>query len=131
VLDKHPQDIKLVYKNFPLSNHKFARKAAAAALSAHNQGKFSAFHGRLFENYQSLDDAKIEEIAQELSLNMEEFNQDRTDAGIQQLIIRDMREGQRAGVRGTPTLFINGKRVTNRSLEDIEAAINAELEKKE
>jgi len=130
VLDKHPQDVKLVHKNFPLAKHKFAKKAAAAALSANMQGKFSEFHKKLFENHKNLDGAKIQEIAQALRLDMEKFNRDMKNPTIQSLIIRDVRDGQRAGVRGIPAVFINGKQVRDRSLRGLEAMIEAELKKK-
>jgi protein-disulfide isomerase len=131
VLDKHPQDVKLVHKNFPLAKHKFAKKAAAAALSTNKQGKFWEFHKMLFENHQNLDDALVQTIAEELALDMEQFNRDMNDPAIQRIIVRDMRDGQSAGVRGIPTIFINGKRVKNRSLQTIETMIQAELEKKQ
>ncbi|MBL7178295.1 MAG: thioredoxin domain-containing protein [Desulfobacteraceae bacterium] len=70
---------KLVFKNFPLSKHKFAMKAAAAALAANKQGKFWEFHDRLFKNYKNLNDTKIQEIAKELALDMERFNKDLKD----------------------------------------------------
>jgi protein-disulfide isomerase len=130
VLDKHPQDIKLVHKNFPLAKHKFAKEAAAAALSANMQGKFSEFHKKLFEIHKNLDGAKIQEIAQALRLDMEKFNRDMKNPTIQSLIIRDVRDGQRAGVRGIPAVFINGKQVRDRSLRGLEAMIEAELKKK-
>jgi len=130
VLEKHPEDVKLAHKNFPIAKHKFAKKAAAAALSANRQGKFWEYHARLFENYQNLDDGVFEIFAQELGLDMEKFKRDMKDSAIQRLIIRDMRDGQKAGVRGTPTVFINGKRVKNLNLQTIEAMIKAELEKK-
>ncbi|NIM97001.1 MAG: thioredoxin domain-containing protein [candidate division Zixibacteria bacterium] len=129
MLERHPDEVKLVHKNFPIAKHKFARKAAAAALSAHRQGKFWEYHARLFKNHQNLNDAVFEILAQELGLDLEKFQRDMKDSAIERLIIRDMRDGQKAGVRGTPTVFINGKRVKNRNLQTIEAMIKAELEK--
>ena len=68
VLEKYPQDVKLVFKNFPLRNHKFAEKAAIAALAAGEQGKFWEFHDLLFKNYNKLSDQKIQEIAQAVGI---------------------------------------------------------------
>ena len=62
MLEKYPNDVKLVVKHFPLPSHKAARPAAIAALAAHKQDKFWEFHAKLLENYRSLDDKKIEEI---------------------------------------------------------------------
>jgi protein-disulfide isomerase len=130
VLEKNPKDIKLVIKHFPLNMHKFARKASVAALAADTQGKFWEFHNKLFENLKSLNDAKVQEIAKELGLDLNQFNQDMKDPKIQNLINRDLMNGQQAGVRGTPTIFVNGKMLLNRSLQGFQQMIEAELTKK-
>jgi protein-disulfide isomerase len=129
VLEKNPNDVKLVYKNFPLRNHKFARPAAIAALAAGKQGKFWEFHDLIFKNYNRLSAKKFQEIAQELNLDMEKFEKDQKDPEILALIARDMSEGAKVGVRGTPTLFINGRLLKNRSLAGFQAAVDKELKK--
>ena len=83
----------------------------------------------MFQNYNSLDHAKIQNIASVLGLDMTRFTRDMRDPAIQRLILRDMREGQKAGVRGTPTMFINGKLVKKRNLQDIQRMIDRELKK--
>ncbi len=110
--------------------HPFARKAAAAALAANRQGKFWDMSHKLFEAGNSLSDEKIQEIARELKLNMDEFNRDTNDPAIQGIITRDMNEGGQAEVPGTPTVFINGKLLQFRSGMDIDQAIESELKKK-
>jgi protein-disulfide isomerase len=131
VLDKHPKKVKLVFKNFPLSSvHPFAHKAAVAALAAHAQGKFWEFHNKLFENYKALNDAKIQEIATELKLDMERFNKEMQDPSIQKLIARDIKEGEQAGIEGIPIIFVNGKLPKETSLQGLEDLIEAELKKK-
>ena len=130
MLDKYPDKVKLVVKNFPLNKHKFARKAANAALAANEQGKFREFHHRLFENYNALNDAKIQDIAKELDLDMEKFNKDTKSSAFQNLINRDVRNGIQIGVRGTPTVFINGKVLKNRNLSGFIKMIEMELRKK-
>ena len=117
-------------KQFPLPNHTFARKAAIAALAAGKQGKFWEMHGRLFANQNDLSDAKVEAIAQEIGLKMEQFNQDSKDPGIASLIDRDINNGVQANVQGTPTIFINGKQLNQRSLPGFQQAIEAALKKK-
>jgi protein-disulfide isomerase len=129
VLDKYPDNVKLVIKNFPIPNHKFAYKAATAALAANMQGKFWEFHSKLFKNFHAINDAKIQDIAKELGLNMDKFNKDMQLPAIKSLIARDMNDGRQAGVRGTPTVFINGKKLRNRSLPGIYQMIEAELKK--
>jgi protein-disulfide isomerase len=130
VLDKHSKKVKVVFKNFPLSSHPFAYKAAVAALAAHAQGKFWAFHNKLFENYKVLNDAKIQEIAAELKLDMERFNKTMQDPSIKKLIARDIKEGDQADIGGIPAVFINGKFLQNRSPQAIEDMFEAELKKK-
>ena len=129
VLEKNPKDVKLVYKNFPLRNHKFARPAAIAALAAGKQGKFWEFHDLLFKDYNRLNEQKFQEIARELNLDMEQFEKDQKDPEILALISRDMSEGGQAGVRGTPTLFVNGRLLRNRSLAGFQDMIDKEVKK--
>lgn len=129
VLDKYPDNVKLVVKHFPLPNHKYAHKAATAALAANVQGKFWEFHSKLFKNYKVINDAKIQDIAKELGLDMEKFAKDMQSPTIKSLIARDLSNGRQIGVRGTPTIFINGKSLRNRSLPGIYQVIEAELKK--
>ena len=127
MLDKYPGDVKLVVKHFPLSNHRYARKAAKAALAASAQGKFWEFHSKLFKNYRVINDLKIQDIAKELSLDMEKFTRDMKSPDIQSLIARDVNNGRQIGVRGTPTIFINGKILKNKSLPGFFRMIESEL----
>jgi len=129
VLDKYPDNVKLVVKHFPLANHKYAYKAATAALAANVQGKFWEFHSKLFKNYNVINDAKIQDIAKELGLDMEKFAKDKQSPAIKNLIARDMNDGRQIGVRGTPTIFINGKALKTRSMPGIYQVIEAELKK--
>ena len=129
MLEKNPDNVKLVIKHFPLSSHKFAKKAATAALAADRQGKFWEFHEQLFKNYRSLNDEKIQEIAESLELDMQKYEEDKKSPEIQALIARDMRNGKAIGVRGTPTIFLNGKRVKNRSMQNLQRMIDVEVNK--
>ena len=130
VLDTYPDNVKLVVKHFPLPNHKYARKSATAALAANVQGKFWEFHSKLLKNYKVINDAKIQDIAKELGLDMEKFAKDMQSQAIKSLIARDISNGRQIGVRGTPTIFINGKLLKNKSRAGISQMIEAELKKK-
>jgi protein-disulfide isomerase len=130
VLEKYPQDVKLVHKNFPLRNHKFAVKAAKAALAAHRQGRFWDYHHKLFENYKQLNDTKLQALATDLELDLERFNKDMNDPSIQRLIYRDVKEGRDAGIRGIPAVFINGKLLKSTSGPVFQQMIDAELKKR-
>jgi len=104
-------------------------KAAVAALAAGSQGKFWEFHDLLFENYNRLNDQKIKDIALAVGLNQEEYEKKKKDPAITRQVRQDLSEGQKAGVRGTPTIFINGIRLRDRSLKGFQAAIDKQLQK--
>jgi protein-disulfide isomerase len=132
VLEKYPDDVRLVFKHFPLSFHKAARPAAIASQAAQEQGKFWEMHDLLFEVGNKLDAAKMDEYAAQAGLDVEKFNADykAKQAEYGKAVAADMALGQKVAVRGTPTLFINGKKVQQRSLEGMSAMIDSELEKK-
>jgi protein-disulfide isomerase len=130
VLEKNKGKVKLVFKNFPLNTHQFARKAAAAALAAGKQGKFWELHDRLFQNYNRLNDQVVQEQAQQLGLDLQKFQKDMNDPQIAQAINQDYQDGVKAGVRGTPTIYVNGALLRNSNPEGFQAAIDKELEKK-
>jgi protein-disulfide isomerase len=130
VLEKNQGRVKLVFKNFPLSMHQFAWKAAAAALAAGKQGKFWEMHDRLFQNYNRLSDQVVQEQAQQLGLDMQKFEKDMNDPQIAQTINQDVQDGKKAEVRGTPAIYVNGVLLQNTNPEGFQAAIDKELEKK-
>ena len=104
--------------------------AAVSALAANQQDKYWEFHSVLFKNYNKLNDAKIEEIAQFLGLNMEQFKQDKKNQALAAMVQRDLKDGVAAGVRGTPAIFINGHRLQQRTLPGFKQLIDTELAKK-
>jgi protein-disulfide isomerase len=129
LLEKYPGKVKLVHKDFPIRSHRFAFKAAMAALAAGRQGKYWEFHDELFKNYNNLSPEKIDEIAKQLGLNETEFQQDQKNPAFVEHIRQDYEEGIRLGLRGVPTVFINGKKMRQRDVETLESVINTELEK--
>jgi protein-disulfide isomerase len=127
LLEKYPTDVKVVFKNFPIRSHKFAVQAAMAALAAGRQNKFWEFHDELFKNYNRLNEQKIQEIATQLGLDQTKFKEHRKNPAEAARIRKDYEEGLGLGVRGTPTVFINGRKLKKRSLPIMEAIINEEL----
>ncbi len=109
MLERYPNDVKLLFKNYPLGNHEFSMNAATAALAAGAQGRFWDFHDLLFRNYDTLNDEKIAEIAEELALDRKAFVGEMGNPELRLKIQRDIEEGEEAGVTGTPAIFINGK----------------------
>lgn len=94
------------YKQFPLPNHTHSRSAAQAALAAAKQGKFNEMHDLLFSKAPMHQKENVFEYAKSLGLDMTKFEADYTAAEPQ--VQADVDEGNRAGVQGTPTTFING-----------------------
>ena len=129
VLEKYPAEVKFVFKNYPLNSHKFARQAAVAALSAGKQGKFWEFHDKLFENYDRLNQQKIQTISQDLGLDPVEFAENMKNSQLVAAVDRDQSDGIKAGVRGTPAVFVNGKLLRNMSFRDFQFKIEKELQK--
>ena len=129
VLKAYPNDVKFVYKQFPLRMHAQAMDASKAALAAHKQGKFWEMHDKMFENQKALDGDSLKKYAQELGLDVAKFEADMKSAEIQKQIDDEMKLAQNSQVTGTPTLFINGKRVANRSFEGMKTMIDEALKK--
>ena len=131
LLIKYPGKIKLVFKNFPIRSHNYAVKAAVAALAAETQGKFWEFHDALFNNYNRLNDQKIQEIVGLLGLDETKFEEQQKNPAVTERIRQDYQEGIRLGVKGTPTIFINGKKLRNRGIKSMEAVIEKNLQKQQ
>lgn len=129
VLDAYPGKVKLVFKNFPLAFHKQAKNAAKASHAAGEQGKYWEMHDKIFEKYNKLTEESFAEFATELELDTNKFAADfgsnKYDGQIQQ----DIQIAKKVGVRGTPTLFINGKLQKGRSFDDFKRTIDGLLKK--
>lgn len=130
ILDAYPKDVKLIFKQFPLDIHSQAEFAATAALAAHRQGKFWVMHDAMFANH-DLTRANILAMAQQNGLDMKRFQADLTSTDVHETLVRDIQDGDRAGVEGTPTIFINGKRYNGQIQKDaLKPVLDAELHPK-
>lgn len=127
LLEAFPNDLKHVYKNFPLSFHKRAMPAAQACLAAGLQGKFWEMHDLVFSNPQNLEDQDFKAHAQKLGLDIARFEADLQSETVMKRIEADTEDAKKAEVMGTPTLFLNGKRVADRSFEAMKQEIEALL----
>ncbi len=103
--------VKLVYRDFPLDIHPEAQPAALAAECAHEQNKYWEYHDQLFKNQDSLSTSNYKKWAQQLGLNSALFNNCFDTKKYQQEIRKDMADGSKYGVTGTPAFFINGKMI--------------------
>jgi len=107
-VDAYESDVLYVYKNLPLANiHPEAIPAALAAWAAGQQGQFWAFHDALFARQDELGEALYEEVATDLGLNLEQFNQDRTSEAAQAAIARDLALASELQLRSTPTFIMD------------------------
>jgi len=111
LMELYPDKVKLVFKNFPLNFHKQAEIAAEAALAAGAQGKFWEMHDKIFANQKNISIDILKGYAKELNLDMNKFNEDLDTHRYKKTIDEDMKLASGAGVRGTPTFFINGKKL--------------------
>jgi len=103
--------IKFVFRNFPLSEiHPAARPAAIAAEAAALQNKFWEMHDAIFENQNKLSRNFLLKLAENLNLDIEQFNTDIALDSVNEKVENDFESGIRSGVNGTPTFFVNGKR---------------------
>lgn len=100
----------IYFKQFPLNAHNQSMSAAKATLAAHSQGKFWAMHDLVFENQRSLANDSYEKFARRIGLNLSKFKADMKSPEITAHIERDRTEGEGAGLTGTPTLYINGRK---------------------
>ena len=133
ILAKYPNDVKVVIKNFPLSFHKQAYKAAQYALAAHEQGKYKEMYKIIFANYKKLksnEDWPLE-IAQDLGLDMNQFVKDFSSDKIKKQIDLEMNQFRNSGIPrlAVPKFLIQGKEPQGRDLATFSAMIDAELAK--
>jgi protein-disulfide isomerase len=130
VLEKNPDNVKIVFKHLPLRMHNMAEPAALAAIAAQNQGKFWQMHDAIFEaGPKALTKEALLKDAETLGLDMEKFKADMNSPETRQKLAKDMADARKADVSGTPTLFINGHRVKNRGADAIQQMVDQEVAK--
>ena len=130
VEDEYKDKVKVVWKNQPLPFHPNAMPAAKAAYAAFKQGKFWEMHDKLFTDQSKLSPAVYDQYAQELGLNMDKFHADENSPAAEAAIKADSDEGTKLGASGTPTFFINGRKLVGaQPVEQFKAIIDDELKK--
>lgn len=128
ILEHYGDRVRVVFRDFPLPMHPQARPAAEAAQCAHEQGKFWAYHDKLFANQRALDNDALKRYAGEVDLNVERFNQCFDSGKYKDAVTRDHEEGMRLGVQGTPAFFVNGRFVSGaRPFEFFQQILDEEL----
>jgi protein-disulfide isomerase len=130
VLAAYPKQVRFVYKQFPLEQiHANAMNAAKASIAAGNQGKFWEMHDELFKIFRNLTTEEIRKKAELLGLDMKKFDADMASPETEKVVRDDLELGRNVDVTGTPTFFLNGKRVpsTSRSLEGMKTMVDEAL----
>ena len=131
ILEKYPNDVKVVIKNFPLSFHKQAYKAAQYSLAANEQGKYKEMYHAIFDDYKKLksnEDWPIE-IAQSLGLDMNKFVKDFGSDKIKKQLDLEINQFRNSGIPrlAVPKFLIQGKEPQGRDINSFSAMIDAEL----
>ncbi len=120
--------VKFVYRDFPLSFHPNAQKAAEAGECADEQGKFWEMHDLLFEQGVQGGVASFKQFAQQLGLDTAGFNNCLDSGAMASEVQRDIRDGTRAGIQGTPGFLVNGQLVSGaQPFSVFQQIIDAEL----
>ncbi len=130
-----PVKLRLIFREFPLvPTHAHALAAARAAEAAGLQGKFWEMHDMIYEHQKDWHDAFdvrpiFEEYATKIGLDLNQFRRDNSSEIVEQRIFLDGKRGHSLGVKGTPTVFLNGREVPFESLapDKLKALINGEL----
>jgi protein-disulfide isomerase/uncharacterized membrane protein len=140
LLPRYQNQIRFTYHHFPLSNdcnsaisqkgHEHACRAAVAGDCAAQQGHFQPYANLLFANQGNLDDKSLASYAKQAGLDVDAFEKCLSSAAAAERVADDIKEGQKAGVRSTPTFFINNRRVEgNMTFENWLFAFAVELDK--
>lgn len=127
LIKEYGDSVRLVARDFPLSRHAEAFKAAEAAEAAREQGKYWEYVEILLRNQTALAVPKLKEYASELALDRELFDKALDSGKFADTVHRDIEEGLRLGINATPTLFINGRRVTDNDYASLKATIESTL----
>jgi len=129
LLARYGDKVKVVHRDFPIDQlHPRARKGHEAARCANEQGKFWAYHDKLYENAPKASLEHLKAFAQEVGLDVPAFEQCVASGKHRAAVQRDVEEGQRLGVTGTPTFFINGRQLSGaQPLESFARVVDEEL----
>lgn len=127
LLKEYGDKVRLVARDFPLSQHPDAFKAAEAAEAAREQGKYWEYVRLLLRNQSALSVAKLKDYAGELALDRGRFDQALDSGKFAETVQRDIDAGAILGIDATPALFINGRRVSEKSYEGLKANIETSL----
>lgn len=129
LLERYPGKVRLAYRDFPLDSiHPQARRAAEAARCAQDQGKFWEYHDLLFTQSPQLAPEDLRRYAGQVGLDVTKFDSCLATGVHKAAVQRDLDEGNRLGITGTPAFFVNGRTLTGaQPLEAFTRLIEQEL----
>lgn len=108
---RNQKDVRVVFMPFPLSNHPQSVAAAEAALAAQAQGKFWEMHDALFNNQErGFEQSELLRLARRVGLDVKRFEADLASQKHRAQVMKLKQQGLDAGIEGTPSIFINGRR---------------------
>lgn len=129
VVKESGDKVRLVTRDFPLSQHAEAFKAAEAAEAAREQGKYWEYVQVLLQNQSSLGVEKLKGFATQLGLDRARFDAGLDSRKFAEMVQADVEDGIKLGLKGTPSLFINGRRVNAKSYEELKESVDAALKR--
>jgi protein-disulfide isomerase len=115
----YPEDVRVVFQQFPLSMHPGAEPAARASIAAQAQGRFWVMHDRLFAERHAGGSERLVELAMELGLDPDRFRADLEAEATAERVRAEQQKGREIGVRSTPNFFINGRLVEGALKPDV------------
>jgi protein-disulfide isomerase len=127
VLAAHPGKVRLVYKSYTLPFHVRGEPSARAAFAAGQQGKFWEMEHLLFERQQHLEDSDLDRYAQILRLDLPKWKADMASAAIKDRIAADHSLGEQLKLKGTPTIYVNGRELDVEAGDVLEDRVAGEL----
>jgi protein-disulfide isomerase len=125
LVQEYGDKVRLVARDFPLSQHVEAFKAAEAAEAAREQGKYWEYVQLLMRNQSALSMDKLKDYATELALDRPRFDSALESGKFATTVQRDIDDGMKLRINATPTVFINGRRVSAKSYEELKASVEA------
>jgi protein-disulfide isomerase len=125
LVKEYGDKVRLVTRDFPLSQHTEAFKAAEAAEAARDQGKYWEYIQILLHNQSALTVDKLKGYASELALDRTKFDSALDSGKFAESVQHDIEDGMKLGINGTPTIFINGRRVSVQGYDQLKSIVDA------
>lgn len=119
LMDAYPEEVRVVYRHFPLRSHEMAQPAAEASLCADEQGKFWAFHDEVFARQAELSAETLDDVAAEVGLDLEAYHDCVADRRYRERVLADYQAALDAGVQGSPAFFVNGRPIFGAESEGV------------